>query len=65
MSLEIWDLTPNARNNSVVGGPETQAKLIIYQDAVKSAIEYVRAEIAQQIYIIGKCKFLVNFQILN
>jgi hypothetical protein len=65
MSLEIWDLTVSASNYSLAGRPETQTKLIIYQDAVKSAVEYLRARIAHQGYIIEKFKFLVNSQILN
>jgi hypothetical protein len=39
--------------------------LIIHQVAVKSAFEVLRAKIAQEIYVIGKCKFLVDSQILN
>jgi hypothetical protein len=45
-----------------VGGQETHAKLTIHQDVVKNAVEALRAEIAQQVYITGKCKFLVNSQ---
>jgi hypothetical protein len=45
--------------------PRAQAKLFIHQAAVKSAVEALRATIAQQIYITGKCEFLVNSQILN
>jgi hypothetical protein len=48
-----------------VGRPGTHAKLIVYQAAVKCAVETLRAKIAQQNYTIGKYKFLVNSQILN
>jgi hypothetical protein len=34
-------------------GPETKAKLMIHQDAVRRATEALRAKTAQQIYIIG------------
>jgi hypothetical protein len=44
---------------------ETHAKLIIYQEIIKSAVEYLRVRIAQQVDIIGNCKFLVNCQSLN
>lgn len=58
-------MTASTSYNSVVGGAETQAKLTIHQDAAKSGIEALRAKVAQQIYIIVKCKFLVNSKILN
>jgi hypothetical protein len=32
----------------------------VYQDAVKRAIESLRARIVQPVYIIGKCKFLAT-----
>jgi hypothetical protein len=48
-----------------VGGLGAQAKLMIYQYAFKSATESLKAKIAQQVYIIGNCKFPVNSQILN
>jgi hypothetical protein len=60
MALVIWNLTASARYNLKVGRPRAQAKLIIRQAAVKSAVEDLRAKIEQKIYIIGKCEFLVN-----
>jgi hypothetical protein len=54
-----------SKYNSNVGGPETQAKPMIYEDPVKSVVKNLKAKIAQQVYIIGDCKFLVNAQILN
>lgn len=44
---------------------DTHAKLIIHQYAVKSAVEVIRAKIAQQVYIIEECKFLVSSKILS
>jgi hypothetical protein len=38
---------------------------MIHQDADKSAVETVRAKIAQQICIFGKCRFIEGTQILN
>jgi hypothetical protein len=58
-------LTASASYNLKVGQPSTQAKLIIHQAAVKSAAETLRAKIAQQNHMIGKCKFLVDSKILN
>jgi hypothetical protein len=48
-----------------VVGPASHAKLMIYQYAVKSAVKDLKAKIAQQVYIIGNCKFMLNSQILN
>jgi hypothetical protein len=45
--------------------PEAHTKLMVHQDAVENVIGSLRAKIAQQNYIIGKCKFLLNSQILN
>jgi hypothetical protein len=39
--------------------------MMIHQDAVKCDLKASKAKIAQQIYIVGNCKFLVNSQILN
>jgi hypothetical protein len=38
---------------------------MIHNDSVRGAVESLRSEIAQQISIFGKCKFLVNTQNLN
>jgi hypothetical protein len=66
MSLVIGDLIGSASYKLKVGRTEAQAKLIIiHQAAVKSGAEALRARIAQQICIIGNCKFLVDSQILN
>jgi hypothetical protein len=65
ISLVIGDLTANASYKLKVGRQRTQAKLIIYQAAVKSVVENLRAKITHQIYIIGKCKFPMESQILN
>jgi hypothetical protein len=32
----------------------------VYQDAVESAVESLSARFAQEVYIIGNCKFLVT-----
>jgi hypothetical protein len=48
-----------------VGRPRTQAKLIIHLPAVKSAVETLRAKIAQKVYTIGKYKFMVDSKMLN
>jgi hypothetical protein len=58
-------LTASANYKQKVGGPETHAKTIIHQDAVKSAVKALRSKTAQQIYIIGNCQFLAKSQILN
>jgi hypothetical protein len=38
---------------------------MIRHKAVESAVESLRARIAQQVIIIGKCKFLVSSRSLN
>jgi hypothetical protein len=58
-------LTDFTNCNLNLGGPETHAKLTIYEDAVKGAVKDLKAKIAQQVYVIGNCKFLVDSQILN
>jgi hypothetical protein len=58
-------LTASASYKIKVGQPGAQAKLTIFQAAVKSAVEALRSTIEQQIYIIGKCKFLMDSKILN
>jgi hypothetical protein len=60
MSLVIGDLTASASHKLKVERPRIQAKLIIHQTSVKSAVETLKAKIAQQICIIGKRKFLVD-----
>jgi hypothetical protein len=62
MYLVIADLTASASYNLKLRWQRMQAKLIIYRAA---AVETLRAKIAQQIYTVGKCKFLVDSQILN
>jgi hypothetical protein len=62
MSSVILDLTTSASYNIKVGRPSTQAKLVIHQAAVKSAIETLMAKIKQQNNIIGKYTFLLNSQ---
>jgi hypothetical protein len=47
-----------------VGQQRTQAKLITHEVTVISAVETLSPKTAQQINIIGKCKFLVESQIL-
>jgi hypothetical protein len=58
-------LKASASYKPKVGQPRAQTKLIIYQVAVKSAVEILRARIIQQIYINGKCEFLVDSQTLK
>jgi hypothetical protein len=52
MSLVIGHLTANVSYKLKVGRQSTQAKMIIHQAAVKSAVETLRAKITQQIYIV-------------
>jgi hypothetical protein len=59
------DLTASASYKLKLERPRTQAKLIMHQAAIKSADGNVRAKIAQQINVIGKCKLLVDSQIFN
>jgi hypothetical protein len=42
-------LAASAINNLTVVGPETRAKLKIQQDAVKSAVDFLKTKITQQI----------------
>jgi hypothetical protein len=65
MSLIICDLTASASYTLKVGRPRTHAKLMTHQAAVKTAVETLRIKIALEIYITGKCKFLVDSRILK
>jgi hypothetical protein len=66
MSLVIWDLAASASYKLRVGRSRIQAKLIIRTSSCcQSAFETSSIKIVQRICIIGKCKFLVDSQILN
>jgi hypothetical protein len=64
MFLVIWDPTATASYKQKGGRPGVPDKLIIHQAAVKSAVEALRARIAQQIHIAGIYKIQMDFQIL-
>jgi hypothetical protein len=63
--LESLEFRDSASYNSEVGEPQPHAKLVIYHEAVESSVGSLRAKIAQQVNIIGKCKFLANSRSLN